>query len=96
MMGYNENFESWVSDGQAYDTYYIKFNDYDGIKDTWGDYLKEDNMVIVAVLSGGPAATALEGILEAALGTVLDDNTCVSTSSTTTIAPTTTTTTSHT
>ena len=29
MVGYNENFESWVSDGTTYDTYYIRFNDYD-------------------------------------------------------------------
>jgi hypothetical protein len=91
MVGYNENFESWVSDGTTYDTYYIKFNEYDKSAYSWGDYIKEDSMVIVAVPQA--AAAALETILENALGTVADDNGCVSTTSTTTtVWPTTSTT----
>ena len=91
MAGYNQNFESWVTDGQVYDTYYIKFRDYDERLMTWGDYLHEDNLVIIACASGGALATALETVLEAALGSVSADNSCVTT--TTTAAPTTTTTT---
>jgi hypothetical protein len=93
MAGYNQNFESWVSDGTVYDTYYIKFRDYDARLNTWGDYLPEDNMVIIACVAGGAFATDLETVLEAALGEVAADNECITTTSTTTAAPTTTTTT---
>jgi hypothetical protein len=91
MVGYNENFESWVSDGTTYNTYYIKFNEYDKSAYSWGDYIKEDSMVIIAV----PQAISgtLETILEDALGNVSSDNTCITTTSTiTTIWPSTTTT----
>lgn len=94
MAGYNGNYESWVTDGTTYDTYYIKFTDFE--KGTWGDYVVEDNMVIIAVQTGSAAATALETVLEAALGTVLDESgECITTTttSTTTAAPATTTTT---
>jgi hypothetical protein len=95
MAGYNENFESWVSSGVTYDTYYIKFNEYNKAAYQWGDYIMEDSMVIIAapnsVVSG--IAAAIETVLEAGLGTVVNDNTCVTTTSTTTtIWPTTTTT----
>ena len=84
MNGYNENFESYVSDGTTYDTYYIKFNEYDKSAYAWGDYIKEDSMVIVAVESGSAAATDIEKVLKAALGAALDNNTCITTTSTTT------------
>jgi hypothetical protein len=91
MVGYNENFESWVVDGTNYDTYYIKFNEFDKSGYTWGDYIHEDNMVIIAA---GPGQSAgIQTILEAALGNVVDNNTCITTTSTTTVAPSTTTTT---
>jgi hypothetical protein len=93
MAGYNENFESWVSDGSTYDTYYIKFNEYDKSAYSWGDYIKEDSMVIIAAVAGGTLATALETVLEAGLGAVANQNSCVTTTSTTTtVWPTTTTT----
>lgn len=91
MAGYNENFESYVSTGTIYDTYYIKFNEYDRSAYSWGDYIKEDSMVIIAVPSGTAIGTALELVLEASLGAVAADNVCITT--TTTVAPTTTTTT---
>jgi hypothetical protein len=94
MVGYNENFESWVTDGTTYDTYYIKFNDYDRSADTWGDYIKEDSMVVIAVQQGSAAASSISGILNAGLGTVPDDSACITTTSTTTtVWPTTSTTT---
>lgn len=94
--GYNENFESWVSSGVIYDTYYIRFNEYNKSEYQWGDYIYEDSTVIIAapnsVTSG--IAAAFETILEAALGTVPDNNVCITTTTTTTaVAPTTTTTT---
>lgn len=91
MAGYNGNFESWVTDGMTYDTFYIKFNEYDKSAYSWGDYIKEDSMVILAIpqfLADGttpnPALASIQAILEAALGTVYDDNACVTTTSTTT------------
>ena len=98
MNGYNENFESWVSGGVTYDTYYIKFNEYNKSEYQWGDYIMEDSTVIIAapnsVTSG--IAAAIETVLEAALGTVVDNNVCITTTSTTTGVPASTTTTSST
>ncbi len=91
MSGYNANFESWVSDGTTYDTFYIKFNAYDKSTYQWGDYIQEDSMVIIATPTALTAG--VEAILEAALGTVDADNTCLTTTSTTTtVWPTTSTT----
>jgi hypothetical protein len=82
MAGYNENFESWVSNGTTYDTFYIKFNEYDKSAYSWGDYIKEDSMVIIAAPQS--LSAAIQAVLEAGLGSVADDNACVSTTSTTT------------
>ena len=93
MAGYNQNFESYVSDGSTYNTYYIKFNDLDRSAYQWGDYIMEDSMVIIAVVKGSSEETALLAILNAALGTATGDNTCITTTSTsTTVWPSTTTT----
>ena len=93
MVGYNENFESWVTDGTTYNTFYIKFNDLDKSAYQWGDYIMEDSMVIIAVPQA--ASAALQTILEHGLGAVANDNTCITTTSTTTtVWPTTSTTTS--
>lgn len=94
MNGYNQNFESWISPGAIYDTYYIKFNDIDRSTYNWGDYITQDSMVIIAAVSGSSIATAIENALENGLGTVVDQaGDCLTTTSTTTAAPTTTTTT---
>jgi hypothetical protein len=95
MAGYNENFESYVSNGETYDTYYIKFNEYDRSAYVWGDYIHEDSTVILAVPQGGGNLSGdFQDILEAALGEVEFDNDCITTTTTTTgePAPTTTTT----
>lgn len=91
--GYNINFESWVTDGQVYDTYYIKFNEYAKSAYSWGDYVPRDSMVIIAAVHGSAEQQAIETILVAGLGAVTCDNECVTTTSSTTVAPTTTTTT---
>ena len=93
MVGYNENFESWVTDGTSYTTYYIKFNEYDKSAYQWGDYIMEDSTVILAVPYG--ATSAIDAVLVAALGTPADDSgdTTVTTSTTTTVWPSTSTTT---
>ena len=100
MNGYNENFESWVSGGVTYDTYYIKFNEYDKSAYQWGDYIMEDSTVIIAApnaasqTGGATIAADIEEVLVAALGDVIDNNACIVTTTTTstTGAPTTTTT----
>ena len=68
--GFNGNFESRVADGTVYDTYYIKFNDVNKSSDTWGDYVKQDSMVIIAVPKGSAASTAIQAVLVAGLGAV--------------------------
>lgn len=95
MGGYNENFESWVSSGVTYDTYYIRFNDYDRSAYQWGDYIEEDSMVIIAVQAGSAEATSVSTVLTNALGAPKDESgICLTTTSTTsTAAPSTTSTT---
>jgi hypothetical protein len=104
MNGYNENFETYVSGGVTYDTYYIKFNELDKSAYQWGDYIQEDSTVIIAApnaatpIGGGlfsGIAAAIETVLAAALGLIDANNGCVITTTTTsTAAPATTTTTS--
>jgi hypothetical protein len=67
MAGYNQNFESYVSNGTFYNLFYIKFNEYDKSAYQWGDYIYEDSMVIVAIPQA--ASAAFRAILVAALGT---------------------------
>jgi hypothetical protein len=98
MVGYNENFESWVSSGVTYDTYYIKFNEYNKSAYVWGDYIMEDSTVIIAAPNATTSgiAAAIETVLEAGLGTVVDNNVCITTTTTTSSAPVSTTTTTST
>ena len=95
MAGYNANFESWVTAGTVYDTYYIKFNEFSKSAYQWGDYVPEDSTVIIATTSGGAFATAVETALVAGLGAVVDESgTCLTTTTTTSTSSTTTTSTS--
>ena len=74
MVGYNQNFESYV-DSTVYTTYYIKFNDYDKSTYSWGDYIKEDSIVIIAVPNANSALiTEVDTLLAAALGSVTNVN----------------------
>jgi hypothetical protein len=94
MVGYNGNFESWVSDGTNYTTYYIKFNEYDRSAYQWGDYIEQDSQVIIAVPSNSGAETDIDDLIEGLLGDLVDETgTCITTTSTTTtVWPTTSTT----
>jgi len=102
MNGYNENFESWVAGGVTYDTYYIKFNEFDKSAYQWGDYIMEDSTVIIAApnaasqTGGATIAADIEAVLVAALGIVIDNNACITTTTTTSSAPASTTTTTST
>ena len=98
MAGYNGNFESYVSPGATYNTFYIKFNEYDRSAYVWGDYIHEDSTVILAIPQGGNDLTGdFEDILVAALGDVVDQGIpCITTTTTTSSAPVSTTTTTST
>ncbi len=85
MVGYNGNFESQVTAGTNYSTYYIKFKDQDQGLQSFGDYIAMDSSVIIAVESGSALETALEAVLVAALGAVSADNTLATTTTTTTV-----------
>jgi hypothetical protein len=93
MNGYNENFESWVSDGTTYDTYYIRFNDYDRTALNYVASLHEDSRVIIA--SPQSLSEDIELVLAEALGSPVDDSGPITstTSTTTTVWPSTSTTT---
>lgn len=84
-VGYNQNFESQVVDGTNYSTYYIKFGDFHQNAQNWGDYVRTDSTIIVAVEAGSALETDLEAILVADLGAVSADNTLATTTTTTTV-----------
>ena len=91
MGGYNENFESYVTDGVVYDSYYIRFNEYDRGAYQWGDFIHQDSIVMIAVPNadtdgGSGIAADVEAVLVAALGAVVYNNTCITTTTTTTAA----------
>jgi len=86
MAGYNENFESWVSAGTTYDTYYIKFNEYSKSAYQWGDYIMEDSSVIIAAPQGG-ISLAVNAALENALGVADNQSVCTTSTTSTTTAP---------
>ena len=80
MNGYNENFETYVSGGVTYDTYYIKFNELDKSAYQWGDYIAEDSTVIIAAPNSDTSviAASIETILQVALGVPAGGNACPS------------------
>lgn len=94
-MSWNGAFESLVVDGTFYDTYYIKFIPHDQHHETqWQDAVRMDSTVIIAMPAG--TGSALESILQAALGTVPDKAGVNITTTTTTSTTSTTTTTTTT
>jgi hypothetical protein len=70
MAGYNQNFESYVSAGSTYNTYYIRFTEYDKSAYQWGDYIPQESMVIVAlpIVSGNGLIAAFEDALAGTSG----------------------------
>ena len=98
MNGYNQNFESYVSPGAVYDTFYVKFNEFDKSAQNWGDFVKDDQSIIIAAISGSAESTAISAMLTAALGSQFADDSadCLTTTTTTTATPPSTTTTTTT
>jgi hypothetical protein len=98
MAGYNQNFESYVTPGASYTTWYIKYNEFAKDAYNWGDYIPEDQMSIIAANTADAGLVVLiDSFLVAALGATASVaiNACITTTSTTTgVPPSTTTTTS--
>lgn len=64
MNGFNQNFESYVTDGVIYDTITIRFNEYDKAAYQWGDYIPQDSTVIIAIPQGDLSNELIEGIID--------------------------------
>jgi len=93
MNGYNENFESWITNGTTYDLYVIQANPFEKTSNNWQDAVQENFEVLIAAPTGG-VSSGISTVLTAALGTIPDDGQCVTTTSTTTTVWATTSTTS--
>lgn len=91
--GYNQIFESFVSDGEVYDFYYIQFNQKESDLD-YNPGVHMDEGVMIAAPQGAEAE-AVEDVLEAYLGVAKDKSgeTITTTSSTTSSSTSTTSTT---
>tara|TARA_R100000951_G_scaffold37557_3_gene32075 strand:+ start:778 stop:1920 length:1143 start_codon:yes stop_codon:yes gene_type:complete len=64
MGGFNQNFESYVTDGVIYDTITIRFNEYDKAAYQWGDYIPQDSTVIIAIPQGDLSSDLIDGIID--------------------------------
>ena len=94
MAGYNQNFESYVQDGIVYDTIYIKFNEYDKSAYQWGDYVMQDQTVIIAIPQNTEWSEGLPGetLADALISGIVDNyagvqygGVCPTTTTTTTV-----------
>ena len=83
MNGFNQNFESHVTDGVIYDTITIKFNEIDKSAYQWGDYIMQDQTVIIAIPQGTFADDLINSIVPQYAGVEYGD-VCPTTTTTTT------------
>lgn len=94
MVGYNQTFESWVTDGTVYDFYYIQFDQFESDLD-YNPGIHMDEGVMLAVPAGS-VSTGINTVLTNFLGAPKNKtgavDTTTSTTSTTTTSTTTTTT----
>jgi len=83
MNGFNQNFESHVTPGVIYDTITIKFNEIDKSAYQWGDYIMQDQTVIIAIPQGDLSDNMISYIVDEYNG-VQYGAVCPTTSTTTT------------
>lgn len=88
--GYNQLFESWVTDGEVYDFFYIQFNQAESDLD-YNPGVHMDEGVMLAVPTGAES-TAVEDILTAYLGAPKDKSGAIITTTTSTTSSSTSTT----
>ena len=86
MNGFNQNFESHVTDGVIYDTITIKFNEIDKSAYQWGDYIMQDQTVIIAIPQGDLSVDLINNIVNEYDGVEYGD-VCPTTTTTTTQVP---------
>lgn len=79
---WNGAFQTYVTDGTFYDTYYIKFRPYDEDLVTWNPGVAQDSMVILAFPVG--QGSAFETLMEVYLGDVKEQCSTAPTTTTTT------------
>lgn len=87
--GYNQYFESWVTDGTVYDQYVIQFDEY-AQNDSFVANLQEDERVILMIPQG--ETSTIETMLVTYLGAITDESSTAITTTTTTSTTSTTTT----
>ena len=87
MNGFNQNFESHVTDGVIYDTITIKFNEIDKSAYQWGDYIMQDQTVIIAIPQGDLSEELISNIVGSYEGVEYGEGPCPTTTTTTTVAP---------
>jgi len=94
MAGYNQFFESWVTDGTVYDMYVIQYDEYQQ-DDSFTPNIKEDEKVILMIPQG--ETSTIETMLVTYLGAITNESgTAISTTTTTTSTTSTTSTTTTT
>lgn len=87
--GYNQYFESWVTDGTVYDQYLIQFDEY-AQNDAYTTNVPEDETVILMIPQG--STSTIETMLVTYLGAITDESATAITTTTTTSTTSTTTT----
>lgn len=70
MKGFNQNFESYVTPGTIYDTFVVKFNEFDKSAYQWGDYVMQDQTVIIALENGSPLSGDLQTLVSSNNGKI--------------------------
>tara|TARA_R110002153_G_scaffold86470_1_gene214748 strand:- start:13791 stop:14933 length:1143 start_codon:yes stop_codon:yes gene_type:complete len=85
MNGFNQNFESYVTAGTVYDTIVIKFNEYDKSAYQYGDYIMQDQTVIIAIPQSSFSNDLIEAIVDGFSG--VEYGNPPTTTTTTTAAP---------
>lgn len=73
LAGYNQTFESYVTDGTTYDLYVIKAREFDQ-QNTWGEFVPLDFTVLLAIPASAQAT--MKTVLSTKLGAP-KDNSCV-------------------
>lgn len=85
-IAWNNAFSSQVVDGTYYDLYVLKFKDYKDQQTTWAGYVPLDSTILIAIPTGTGAT--LEAILNAHIGTNVEDKSGYNVTTTTTTSTT--------
>lgn len=70
LSAYNQTYETYATSGIVYDTYYIKYNEFEKGTGNWSDNVSFDATTIISIPQGNPINTALQTMLIARLGSL--------------------------